>query len=130
MSGAVYIEPSRRLIVVPVTIASGQALSAAVPLLGYTLKGIIMPSAWTAAAITFQMSDKESGTYVDVFDDGGTEVSLTVAASRYVGVGAGGGRNYVIGGIPFLKVRSGPSAAPVNQLADRALLLVLGVNLT
>ena len=105
-------------------------MSAAIPLRGYTLKGIIMPGAWTAAAITLQMSDKESGTYVDVYDDGGTEISLTVAASRYVGIGAGSGRNFVIGGIPFLKVRSGASAVPVAQAAERALLLVLGVALT
>ena len=59
----------------PVTIASGNSL----PLGNKTLVGIIMPSAWTAAALSFQMSGDDS-TFVNVTDGTGSEISPEIAA--------------------------------------------------
>jgi hypothetical protein len=44
---------------------------------GWTHGIVIVPSAWTAADLTFQTSTKRNGTYVDVCDDTGTLVRIT-----------------------------------------------------
>jgi hypothetical protein len=97
------------------TISNGTALSPAVLAAG-KLTGIQMPAAWTAADITFQGS-VDGVTFYDMFDSTGTEVDLTVAASRYVAI------NPPIEVSPYIKVRSGTTGTPVNQAADRQVIL-------
>ena len=101
-----------------VTISSGSSLSSAVDLGGRKLVAIVMPSAWTAASLTFQAS-VDGVTYYDVYD-GSTERTVAVAASYYSMLAIG---DYV--GVRYLKVRSGTAASGVNQGADRTLTLVL-----
>lgn len=98
------------------TIASGASLSDALDLIGYDLVGIEMPAAWTAAAITLQ-SSSDGVTYRNVYSASGTELSLTVDASRYVHVDS------TVAGLlqRFVKIRSGTAAVPVNQAAARLL---------
>lgn len=107
-----------------VTIANGASLSgAAVFVNGVTsLVGIVIPAAWTAAALTFQAS-ADGTTYGDLYNTAGTEVTIpssAVAASRYIALDPSD-----FAGIAYLKVRSGTSAAAVNQTADRTLTLVV-----
>jgi ABC-type Fe3+ transport system permease subunit len=101
------------------TIAAGASLSGAVALTGRVITGILLPSAWTAADLTLSVS-LDGVTYADLHDAAGESV-FTVGASSFVGVAITGmlGFNYV-------KVRSGGSAAPVNQVAQRDIVLVLG----
>jgi hypothetical protein len=106
-----------------VTIASGASLSGAVDLEGYTLVGILMPAAWTAAALTFAVASTLAGTYADAYTDAGVEVSATVAASRYVGLRSD--LAMALAAARFLKVRSGTTGTPVNQGDARILTLVL-----
>lgn len=105
-----------------VTIANGQSLSPAFSLGGSMPAAILMPAAWTAAALTMQVSF-DGTTFVDVYDDSGNELSVTTDANRLVlfdnlaqlmalGLGA------------QFKLRSGTSAAPVNQGAARTLHVV------
>jgi hypothetical protein len=103
---------------VTATIANGASLSGAVSLAGAGLLRILMPAAWTAAALTFQVSP-DDGTYYDLYGDDGVEYSVTVAAARAVTLDV---TRFV--GISFLKVRSGTASAAVNQGGSRALLLV------
>lgn len=100
------------------TIANGGSLSAAVNLQGRVLCGVIMPSAWTAAGLSFQASH-DGSTYVEVMDFDGVALATVVTASVYVPLDAANfaGANYV-------KVRSGTSGAAVNQGAERAITLV------
>lgn len=105
------------------TIASGASLSGAIDL-GTTqaanrIVGIFMPGAWTAAAMTFQASNAFDGTFQDVYDDGGTELSLTVAASRSIGLR--NDQSSILGRWRFIRVRSGTAASPVNQGAARVI---------
>lgn len=100
-----------------VTIASGASLSGAIsmhldqnPQVPVALE---MPATWTAAGLTFQAS-YDGVTYNNVYDDGGTELTLTVSSSRHVTLEP---RYFV--GIRYLKVRSGTSGTPVNQGGDR-----------
>jgi len=105
---------------VTATILGTASLSAAVDLMGGRLVGIQMPSAWTAAGLTFQAS-ADGETYADLYDDGGNEVGGSAAASRYIVFDAGA--NFE--GVRWLKVRSGTAASAVNQDATRTLTLAV-----
>lgn len=107
---------------VPFSIASGQSLSSAVSVAGMEVVGIVMPAGWDAAGLTFQSVDDPelaAGTYQNVYDTGGTELSFTVAAARRVNVNP-----LTFGSHALVKVRSGTSGVAVNQTAARTGYLV------
>jgi len=116
-----------------VVISSGESLSGAVNLqnrtpnaLGITGKaglrlfGIVMPSAWTAANLTFQASFDGGTTWVDVMDATGAEYVVTAGTSRYIPIDP-----TPFSAIALLRIRSGTSVLPVNQADARSLTLVL-----
>ena len=105
----------------PVTILSGQSLSASFNLGGRIIAGAFVPSAWTAAVVTFQAS-WDNVTFSDVQTAAGAEYSLTATAGKYLAADP-----VMFYGVNFVKVRSGTSAAPVNQAADRSVVLMTGV---
>ena len=105
------------------TIAASGSLSGEVVLAGYRVVGLVMPAAWTAASITFEAATASGGTFNDVHDQGGTELTFTVAASQHIVLDADALENFA--GIDVLKVRSGTSGTPVNQAAERVVTLVL-----
>ena len=102
------------------TAADGQ--SAEIDLKGFELEAIQMPAAWTAAALTFLGSDVTGGTFQDVYDSGGTELNLTVAQGRMIGLTEA--HRAVLKALRFIKIRSGVTATPVVQGASRTLVLV------
>jgi hypothetical protein len=86
------------------------------------LIGVEMSTGWTAAAISFRVS-MDGTNFFDLFDDGGTEVSLTVAASRIIGF-----RSDIRSSLrpwKYIQLRSGLTGAPVNQAAARSLFLMV-----
>jgi hypothetical protein len=107
---------------IPVTIANGAALSGAVDTRGATIEAIEMPAAWTAADLTFQAADSETGTFSDVYDALGGEITVVVAASRTVTIQDP--FDYNMRGLRYVKVRSGTSGTPVNQAGARTLYLI------
>lgn len=106
------------------TIANGASLSASVAMgQQRTLVGLMTPSAWTAAAISFDVSMDDS-TYGALYDDLGTEVvipsaSIATAAVRSFSLDP---RNFI--GWKYVKVRSGINGTTVNQGAARSVTLV------
>ncbi len=108
------------------TIADGANLSDAVYLGGNVIVGIIMPAVWDAAVITFEVS-MDDVTYLDAYSGAGAEHTLTVAASQHIWLDPAQFASY-----RWAKVRSGTSAAPVNQTtgADDKLvsLIIRGIN--
>jgi hypothetical protein len=102
-----------------VTILSGASLSDIIAAGARVPIGIVMPAAWTAAALTFQVSADGGTTWNNLYDSDGTEVTVIAAAAHYIALDA---NTFV--GINHLKVRSGTSGSPVTQGADRALILV------
>lgn len=103
-----------------IAIASGAALSGAVCLGSNVLSAIQMPAAWTAADLTFQVSDDRGQTWVELLDTAGNPIKVaTPAAGARVELDAADFKDAL-----FLKVRSGTAAIPVNQAADRALTLI------
>lgn len=102
-----------------VTIASGASLSAAVAFGDHVPIGIVMPAAWTAASLTFQISADGGTTFVGLYDTSGNEVTYTVSTDRYIPLDP----NVWIG-INHIKIRSGTAASAVNQGAARVLTMV------
>lgn len=100
------------------TIQSGQSLSDAVALGDLRAVRLIMPAAWTTAALTFQAS-LDGATFADLRDETGAEVSYTGVAGAAVRLPVS---DWL--GIAFLKIRSGTSVTPVNQGAARAFTIV------
>lgn len=87
-------------------------------LLGCTPAAIEMPSAWTTANITVSASSTLAGTYKDVYDEYGSEVTITAAASRFIRLNPADWWSH-----RFIKLRSGTSGTPVTQTAARTLTI-------
>lgn len=108
-----------------ITIASGASVSSTggdanngiIDLRAKSLVGLQMPSAWTAAALTFSVSMDGGTTYNDLYDDTMTERSIAVVASRAITVDP---TKFM--GCTHLKIRSGTGASAVNQGAARTLI--------
>lgn len=110
------VEDSQRYL--NTTIASGASLSEAIAVDWVTISGIEMPAVWTAADITFQVSN-DGATFVDLYDSFGNEMKVvTGTGAKHIALSAG---DYW--SVRFLKIRSGTTATPVNQAADRVLKL-------
>ena len=107
------------------TIANNASLSDAMTLgSNRTLVGVITPSTWTAAAITFKVS-MDDVTYYPLMDSTGTEVIIPSAS---IPTGAAWAcaldpRNFV--GWKYVKIQSGTNASNVNQGGARSVIVVL-----
>jgi hypothetical protein len=109
-----------QLVVISTTIPNGAAVPvAAADLSGLDLVGIEMPGSWTAASLTFQAAGSAIGNVANMYDSGGSEYTVTAAASRFIAVPPA---DFI--GIKYLIVRSGTSGSPVNQGADRIINLI------
>jgi hypothetical protein len=115
-----------------VTIADGASLSDEASLIGHQLVAIYVPAGIEGTALTFQARPgvardpkaHANEALANVYDDAGTEVSVTVAASaRYVALT--GAKLDALTGCGAVKVRSGTAAAPQNQTGAITLTLVL-----
>lgn len=101
------------------TISNGTALSTAIDLDITRPFAFVLPAAWTAANLTFQVS-LDGTTWCNLFDDAGTEVTVVALVSQYVVIA--NPAKWL--GVRFLKIRSGTSGAAVNQGADRIVTVV------
>jgi len=99
------------------TIAINTSLSAAVELGGHSVERIIMPAAWDAADLTFQISDDGGTTFQNVYWDWGAEMVVDAAASYTIELSP-----FVkLSNLDQLKVRSGTAGTPVVQTAARTI---------
>ena len=102
-------------------IASGQTTSAEIDLLGTTLCGFILPSAFTGTALGLQMTNVSGGTYVIVQDGTGVSLSVAVTAGVYVPIT----NLAVTAGLRFVKVVSNATegACPLDHSCYPARLM-------
>jgi hypothetical protein len=117
------LSPTRR--VATATIAASGSVSAAVDLETESIVAIQMPAAWTTAAITFQGSN-DGVTYNDLYDSDGTEVTIAsddAVAARFIVLTAALWQ--LLKPVRYMKIRSGVTATPVAQAAERAVKLIL-----
>lgn len=101
-------------------IAAGASLSSPVSDSEKVLAAIIIPAAWTAAVVSFQVSPDDGATWYPLQDDGANVITVAgAAASLYLAVDPS-----QFAGITHLKVQSGTPTTPVNQAAAAAILTV------
>lgn len=107
------------------TIANGASASDVIDLRDYAIAAIIMPTAWTTAALTFLTCATAGGTFLPVYDDAGTEVSI--ASANVVQDRAIVNKTILeqLAGLRYIKLRSGVAATPVTQGGDRAITVVM-----
>jgi hypothetical protein len=102
-------------------IANGTAVSEAFEMSNHAGGIVLMPAAWTAASIGFQVSDSPSGTYYPLYDDGGTLVQISgPAVDNAYSIPA------EVFGAAWVKLWSQDGAAvDENQGAERTLGVIL-----
>ena len=104
------------------TILINTALSDAVDLRGADVIRITIPDAWTAADITFLVDDGD-GTFRDLWMEWGWELAIWVVAGTSIECSV----FLRLQQINRIKIRSGTSGGPVNQTAEREIVLEVGV---
>jgi hypothetical protein len=110
----------------PATILAGASLSNAVALGAKTPVGIIIPAAWTAAALTVLASCDGGTTWASLWDEAtGNEVSLPSAASRFIRLNP-----LLWNGVIHIQLRSGTLASPIVQVAQAVLQIAVRGSLT
>jgi len=105
------------------TILNGASLSDAVELKGHSVLRIAMPAAWTAADLSFQISDDNGTTFRNVYWDWGPEMVIDAAAAMTIELSPFVQLHH----IDQIKVRSGTAGTPVNQGDARLVVLAVGV---
>lgn len=105
--------------ILAVQIKAGQSLSDQIDLGGLRMFRLNMPAAWTAAVITFSVSDDGGTTWQNLCDISGNEITAQAAAAKSICLDPA-----LMASVKLLKIRSGTVAAPVNQAADRTIGLV------
>lgn len=100
-------------------IPNGTALTPGCDLYGTNLTAVLMPSVWTAAVLTFLIS-VDGTTWVSLYNADGTEYVVQAGASQCITLSPDD-----FDAFRFVQVRSGTSASPVNQGADRQLTLIV-----
>jgi hypothetical protein len=112
---------------IPVTFAAGTSVSNAALPGDQVVCGFIVPVGWTAAALSYLVSDDSGVTFNALFDDGGNE--LNIASAVMVGAAA---RNpgristdpSAFASVVRLQLRSGLSTAAVNQVSAVTVYIV------
>jgi hypothetical protein len=101
-------------------ILNGASLSGVIDLGEQRLHRVAMGAGWTPASMTF-LASSDGTAFNDLYNESGEYAlgSGVVAAGRSIVVDQA-----LFYGIRYLKLRSGPAAAAVNQLADRTINLV------
>ena len=89
---------------------------------------IIMPTTWTAADITFVVSSTKAGDFVKLvvaeFDTAVAEVTVDTPVANEA-IALYGKAREALEACPFVKIRSGTAATPVNQDDPRTFTIVL-----
>lgn len=116
---------------VAVLVPNGGSLSAELQTSGKRIVGIKGAAAWTAGGLAFQALIAEPSAlpkvpvFGNVVDTAGAEVVISAAAmavaNGYIAIPT----TFPLVGLGRIKVRSGTNAVPVNQGADRTLILIL-----
>jgi len=101
---------------------SGGPITGGVAMGADTLVGIWMPATWVAASLTFQVSPDGGVTWLELYNDGGTEITISAAASQFISLVTNS--NYTWRGITMLKVRSGTASVPVVQTGGATVTLI------
>jgi hypothetical protein len=104
------------------TITAAGNLSPEVDIGGYPIVGIVIPSGWTTATLSFQASPDGGVTWGELLTPSGAAYaigSVTGGAQMRIAVDP-----TALRGVRSIKVRSGTSASPVNQTNTVSVILL------
>jgi len=104
----------------PITVGTGASLSETVNLGGFRLFAVGMPSLWTAANLTFQVSPDGGTTWLNLKDQDGNDVMAVATADACIALSPSS-----FAAAQYLRLRSGTLATPVGQEAARTLKLIV-----
>lgn len=103
------------------TILNGAALSSIIDAREINILAVVLPT-WTNANVSFQGS-VDGANFFDVYTTAG-EFSINAGLTGGKIVALTADQLATLGGLMWLKVRSGLTGGPVNQAADRIINLV------
>ena len=103
--------------IIPVAIMAGESLSAPLDCSAGDVAFVLMPGEWDGANLTFQVSS-DGVTWWDLYEATGDEVMVGCKPAVAVRVRAS------LGGVGYLKIRSGRSAEPTPQSENRNFKIV------
>ncbi len=106
-----------------ITIAAGTSQSDPFDVEGYVMFGLLMPTGWTAAKVSFLVATSTGTTFLPVYDDTGLEVRVTVTPNRAIAVV--GAAADALTPWSIMKLRSGTATAAVNQATGREITVRL-----
>ena len=115
------------LSVITATIANGDSVSGSIALGDDPVVAIRMPAAWTAAVVTFQVSD-DGTTFGDLYNLAGDETTVQIPAGGALAGKVVALSPWEFAGARYIKIRSGTGASPVSQGAARTLTLITRIN--
>lgn len=105
------------------TIADSASLSDEFSLGTFKHLAIALPAGWTTASMTFQCASATGGTFQNLYDDAGAEVTIaSTAASLTVAVDL---LKNALASCVYLKIRSGTSGSPTSQAGGDVITFVL-----
>lgn len=110
------------------TIALGQSVSTPIPLSDMGLVALVLPAAWTAAALTFETSVDGGATWTQVFDDANAEVTIagaTMTARVTDCIVPTAAILAKLEGLHTVRLVSGVAGAQVAQVAERVFTVIL-----
>jgi hypothetical protein len=90
--------------------------------------GVILPTTWATANITFQVS-QDNVTFHDLYSDTGAEVAVTVSATGAHAV-TFDSKGESLAPFQYARIRSGVSATPVSQGTEAQKVFTFGENKT
>lgn len=106
-----------------ITLSTGATgLTSAIDVTGYTMFALQMSTGWDAASIGFYSSLTQGGTYQPVYDDAGSLVSVTVAASECVACDS---VCLKLAPLRFIKLWSQSGSTTVAQSTNRTIGLIM-----
>lgn len=98
-----------------ITITSGSTESTVFDMNNKLIVGFIFPAGYDGGNITIKGSDLSAGTYVDVWDSNGSQVTATVATGSRL-VSLVGNSLQAVANIPYIKIVAGSAVT-----ADRVI---------
>ena len=112
--------------VVRAIIPAGEAVSNPIDLGDDSSRlGLILEGGWSDAGLSFLVGGGEQGEFRSLYDDAGVEVAidrLSLSPGRAISLTTPALRE-ALAPWRYIKIRSGTVAAPVDQLADRTIVV-------
>lgn len=104
----------------PVSLPQNASITERINLGGLRLFSIVMPTEWTSASLTFQMSPDGETAWSNIKDSTGGEITAIANAGDCIVLDPS-----LFAAFQYIRIRSGTIALPITQESARSLRLLL-----